>query len=181
MLNLFDQKKTGFTLIELMVTVAIMAILTAIVTSNFAQSKAKARDSKRITDINSMQAALEMFYDRCGRYPKEKQSSGVASIPDITDTCLSGTIKLTDFISKIPVPPVAYDYAYVVNDSLTSNNNATDYILQAKVETASAGLSDDIDAPLYIDNGVITPISSSNLAARCDNSTGVYYYCIQPR
>ena len=87
----FSNKK-GFTLIELLVVIAIIAILTAIVTANFATSKAKARDAKRISDIAQIQLALEMVFDRCNVYP-----------PDITNitTDICTGYPLNYFISKI--------------------------------------------------------------------------------
>ena len=55
-------KKTGFTLFELLVSISIIAILTAIATVSFSGAQKKARDSKRIQDMNFVQKAAEQYY-----------------------------------------------------------------------------------------------------------------------
>jgi prepilin-type N-terminal cleavage/methylation domain-containing protein len=62
-------KNTGFTLVELMVVISIIAILTGILTTNFTSSRAKARDAKRISDLGHIQLAIELYFDRCKQYP----------------------------------------------------------------------------------------------------------------
>ncbi len=59
----------GFTLIELMVVIAIIGILASIITVSLASSRAKARDAKRISDIRTIQLALEEYYNDNGTYP----------------------------------------------------------------------------------------------------------------
>jgi prepilin-type N-terminal cleavage/methylation domain-containing protein len=68
----------GFTIIELIVVVATVAVLSAIVLSNVNKFAAKARDTKRIADINQLQKVLEMYYAQNGRYPNSS-SCGATS------------------------------------------------------------------------------------------------------
>jgi prepilin-type N-terminal cleavage/methylation domain-containing protein len=159
----YFSKNNGFTLIELLVVIAIIGILTAIVTANLTQSKSKARDAKRVSDIANIQLTLEMIFDRCNKYP-----------PNITDmdtpVCESsdGTIDypLSYFMSRMPTTPNAVSgetYDYLVN---TGNN---DYVLRAKLEAGSTALSDDIDATSYT-------FSTGD----CTDSPA-YYYCVVPK
>jgi prepilin-type N-terminal cleavage/methylation domain-containing protein len=67
--------KKGFTLVELIVVIAIIGILTGIVTTNFASSRSRARDAKRISDLGHIQLALELYFDRCKQYPQEEPAS----------------------------------------------------------------------------------------------------------
>ncbi len=55
-------KKNGFTLFELLVSISIIAILTAIATMSFSGAQKKARDSRRIQDMNAVQKAAEQYY-----------------------------------------------------------------------------------------------------------------------
>jgi len=63
-------KKSGFTLIELLVVVAIIGILATVVLSSLSNARERARDAKRLSDIKTIQTALEMYAnDNNGRYP----------------------------------------------------------------------------------------------------------------
>ncbi len=57
-----DVFKRGFTLFELLVSISIIAILTAIATMSFSGAQKKARDSRRVSDMNSLQKAAEQYY-----------------------------------------------------------------------------------------------------------------------
>ena len=59
----------GFTLIELLVVITIIGTLASVVLGNMQDSKALARDAKRIQDMNQIRAALQLFYIDNGRYP----------------------------------------------------------------------------------------------------------------
>ncbi|MCF7907595.1 MAG: prepilin-type N-terminal cleavage/methylation domain-containing protein [Candidatus Omnitrophica bacterium] len=65
----FDKKRLGFTLIELSVVIAIITILATISIPNVRLYLKKARDSKRISDIQVLALAFESFYDDNGHYP----------------------------------------------------------------------------------------------------------------
>ena len=62
--------KKAFTLIELLVVISIVAILVSTITLSFANAQKKARDSRRMEDMNSIQKALEMYYGQNNyKYP----------------------------------------------------------------------------------------------------------------
>jgi len=52
----------GFTLIELLVSISIIAIISAIASMSFSVAQKKARDSRRIQDMSSLQKAAEQYY-----------------------------------------------------------------------------------------------------------------------
>ena len=54
--------KNGFTLIELLVSISIIAIISAIASMSFSVAQKKARDSRRIQDMNAIQKAAEQYY-----------------------------------------------------------------------------------------------------------------------
>lgn len=64
-----DKKTKGFTLIEIVVVIAIMGVLTALIYSSFDASRAQSRDQKRVSDISSIQIALEQYFQKNGVYP----------------------------------------------------------------------------------------------------------------
>lgn len=64
-------KKTnqGFTLIELIVVIAIIAVLTGLVSFNFQQARMKARDISRKSDLKQIANALEAYKSDNASYP----------------------------------------------------------------------------------------------------------------
>ena len=63
------KKNKGFTLIELLVVIAIIGILSSVVLASLNTARLKARDTRRVSDIKSIQLALEFYYDSLGAYP----------------------------------------------------------------------------------------------------------------
>lgn len=61
--------QAGFTIIELLIVIAIIGILALLVLNNFQGAQAKARDSQRTTDTNAIHAKLEEFYNQNSYYP----------------------------------------------------------------------------------------------------------------
>jgi prepilin-type N-terminal cleavage/methylation domain-containing protein len=67
---------TGFTLIELMIVVAIIGILAAIAIPRFASLIAKSRESTTKGNLGSIRSALAVYYsDNEGVYPVDSLSS----------------------------------------------------------------------------------------------------------
>ncbi len=61
--------KLGFTLIELLVVISIIGILIAAGTVSWTNAQVKGRDSKRKSDLKTIQQALELYFQANGRYP----------------------------------------------------------------------------------------------------------------
>jgi len=121
--------KKGFTLVELMIVIAIIALLSGIILTSLTGSKAKSRDARRISDVNQIQLAVEQYFDRCGQYPATLTTGAGNGCPT------SPSITLGSFISVIPVPPSnTASYDYVVN----SSSYPTDYVIHATLEAQNA-------------------------------------------
>ena len=60
--------QSGFTLIELMVVIAIIGILSSVVMSSLDDARASARDSVRRTELRQVQIAMENYYNKYGTY-----------------------------------------------------------------------------------------------------------------
>lgn len=79
-------KKSGFTIIELIVTLTIMGILLTLGFVNFRSTQITSRDQERATDVSNFKTALESFYKTgysgstvLNRYPSTDQLSGGAT------------------------------------------------------------------------------------------------------
>ncbi len=143
----------GFSLIELMVSIAIIAILTALIIVNIASSRAKARDAKRISDIAQIQLALEQYFTKNGFYPK--------SVDNYVNDIYS------EYISTQPKDPLSNstaDYVYAPDP----DRNYYDYILKIRLENPyKEGLVGNLlgyncDPEVYVENekGYIYCVSS---------------------
>jgi len=65
----FKNSKKGFTLIELLVVIAIIGLLSSVVLASLNSARSKSRDAKRVSDLNQLQLALEMYYQDKSAYP----------------------------------------------------------------------------------------------------------------
>lgn len=62
-------KRKGFTLLELLVVISIIGILVAMGTVSYSTAQKKGRDSKRKSDLKSIQNAMEECYSLDTAYP----------------------------------------------------------------------------------------------------------------
>lgn len=81
MSNIYTKVQRGFTIIELLIVIAIIAILAGLVLNNFQGAQAKARDTQRVTRINAIHSKLEEFYNEGNGYPASAETT--ANFPGI--------------------------------------------------------------------------------------------------
>jgi prepilin-type N-terminal cleavage/methylation domain-containing protein len=59
----------GFTLLELLITVGIISILSAIAVPNFVDAQVRARSAREISDMRTLKTAIESYVTDNGCYP----------------------------------------------------------------------------------------------------------------
>ncbi len=138
--------KQGFTLIEILIVVAIIAILASVVLVGLGPTQQAGRDARRLSDIREVQNALELFYNKCGFYPGGAAASGPCSSFTAPTTWATLTTLLTTTaslgVSSIPSDPSSnrtYGYAY--------NSGATSYVVGAALENANNSVFTGYTAP----------------------------------
>jgi general secretion pathway protein G len=124
------KNQQGFTLIELLVVIAIIGLLSTLSVLALNAARARARDAKRISDVQQLQTALEMYYNDMNDYPHSLASG----------TIVAGT---NTYMKIIPTPPQPVDgtlcsaaTSYVYSYSGASGGTATytiNYCLGATV------------------------------------------------
>lgn len=115
-------KKNGFTLFELLVSISIIGILTALASVAYSGAQKKARDSRRLQDIKLVQTAAEQYYSQSPTY----------TYPASAGTWVSGSG--STILSSFPRDPkTKVIYTYTPG---ASNNS---YVVYAQVEDVSNG------------------------------------------
>jgi len=140
----------GFTIIELLIVIAVIAILAGIVAVAYSHVTDKARDTTRQNNITEIQSQLEIFYANNNYYPSldnlndstwlsanmKGLDSAIFSDPlDTSNTTLeagSGTPKTAQKGDK----KYAYDATGCTTDS-DGNDECTGYTLSAYLESGS--------------------------------------------
>lgn len=69
-------KLKGFTLIELMVVIGVIAILSTLAFVFFNTIRMNSRDARRLADVKQIQNALKMYYNDVGFYPTAITANG---------------------------------------------------------------------------------------------------------
>ena len=72
----------AFTLIELMITVALIGVLSALAIPNFVAFQAKARRGEAFANLSALARAQKTYHAERDVFPDVKSSSGEPSLPD---------------------------------------------------------------------------------------------------
>ncbi len=102
------ERSAGFTLIEILVVIAILAILLSVIYAALSTASAKSRDTERQADLREVQSALELYKLRYGRYPEGCNGPGRWSGQAGTNyACPSGNEYIVglapDFLPLLPL------------------------------------------------------------------------------
>ncbi len=82
-MNLANRKERGFTLVELLIVVIILAILAGIVIPQFAASTDDANSAAYETNLANLRAVMELYRQQHGEYPGALVAGAA--------TCVNGT------------------------------------------------------------------------------------------
>ncbi|MDD2823306.1 MAG: type II secretion system protein [Candidatus Daviesbacteria bacterium] len=147
--------KRGFTVIELLVVISILAIMATVGFAVYSGVTAKVRDGQRIKDLQVVKQALELYRSDEHKYP----ATGDLNLADITAP-LDSDDGSRIYLSQIPIdinPNKRYFYAATpVSCNNTSQATAcTGFVLCAKKDGSESTYT-NIDCA----NTSLVPLSS---------------------
>lgn len=145
----------GFTVVELLVVVVVIAILASITIIAYNGVQGRTRDDKRKTDILNITKALELYYSDNGAYPVSTAtssalggtwySSGDASwmpfslILTGANAMSSVPLDPTPGVTIAPWTPSGYQYAYISNGMCGTIAQGQWYMLVWRYENSTQG------------------------------------------
>jgi len=86
MLNKFHQRRGGFTLVEIMIVVAIIALLAAIAVPGFLRARKRSQASRIINDLRLIDSAVDQY-----AIETNKKSGDSVAVTDWTNYLKKGT------------------------------------------------------------------------------------------
>lgn len=146
MTNLQIYKSTrGFSLIELLVSIAVIATIIGLALPNFLGARIRARDTARKSEVQQFKVAIQLYYGDYGEYPADSGGPMYGVVKgcgiDGTTSCpCSGTVDFaaggsgcdTVYMSVLPEEFGTSMFYY-------QKNSGTDYCLKVPLENASDG------------------------------------------
>lgn len=99
-------KKQGFTLLELLVVIGIIALLVAIGTVSYTSAQQRTRNAKRRGDVKAIQAAMEQAYAASATYV-------YPACPGAVSSCAAISAYFAN--SAIPADPGTGTYTFVTS------------------------------------------------------------------
>ena len=123
------KNRIAFTLIELLIVVAIIAILAAIAVPNFLEAQVRSKVSRAYADMRSIATALESYYVDSNHYPWpypwETMGLGATNIPNELSTPIAYISSTAGIIDPFSVKvggryPLYKRFGYIVDEKYST-------------------------------------------------------------
>lgn len=146
-----SKKQEGFTIVELLIVIVVIGILAALVITTYTGIQAKARNSKRQTDVQAIQTQLEAYFAQSGHYPSLTDMNSSSWRTTNMKSLDADALKDPQGTAQTLVAsPVAKSYAFAVTNSSGTSCESDDttcaqYTLTATLEGGSTYVKSNLD------------------------------------
>lgn len=113
------KRRKGFTLVELLVVIVVLAVLAAIVLPKFMNSSKRSKESALRSDLKLIRNAISLFQADCGCFPKTLADLAAASAPAKgldsagADATITGSDWHGPYLQEVPKDPTdGSDFVY---------------------------------------------------------------------
>ena len=109
--------RQGFTLIELVVVIAILAVLAGVLVPRVSNHMSSARDARRLSDIKAVRRAVEQYYMDKGNYPAANTNGSYGGWDVSHDGNFIDVLRDEGYLDELAADPIndaTYHYRYYV-------------------------------------------------------------------
>lgn len=135
--------RRGFTLVELMITIVVIAVLAAVSVTSYIGLRERARDTRRLSDVRTITQALDVYRAKFGQYPAHQTASGIwEATLNYSDNFLNSLVT-SGILQKVPVDPVNNPTHYYRYYRYTAGSHGCDasrgafYVLQVRTSEST--------------------------------------------
>jgi len=163
-------KHKGFTVLEFLIVVAIMAILVSLILVGLTAARTNARDQERISNLQKVALGVQQYHDICREYPADLiPAQGCPELNGGTLETLIPDIAGYDFNSGAD-----YNYTAIALDPLDLNS-CSSFHLWVQLEKERDTNASRFDSASLVDSTICAASTSS---ASIDATTDLTIYDI---
>ncbi len=175
--------KKGFTLIELLIVVAIIAILAAIAVPNFLEAQTRAKVSRAVSDMRTLDTALSAYFVDANKYPQCNDRATAIAYNNATTNTANGAIDVLERLST----PIAYVTSPTFRDAFSvkfrkSSATASAMVAQTPTPVVSTDVVAIINSYLYqsVNPAQRATVATGTFEPALVNATGFFLYSVGP-
>ncbi len=169
-IRMYKNFKKGFTVLELLIVVAMIGILIGIVLVSFSKAKTHVSDDGKVSMFNLMALSLELYRAQCHVYPLDLDPTRDNGYP-INGAPQSCLIRLNDVLDPT-IDTSLFEYA-PLRSTLTRDGMCSSYHLAVQLEEVGTTptLASDSD---WTGSGDLTACSMGASSVSYDDAAGFY-------